>query len=392
MALNLFFIGLALSQFLIFASGLPQPAHFLFAISICVFLLSRLSISVPKSNKWPLVFLFCFVVYQFAVNFIHYVLSFYSGFIWQAIYILFGFAVFILIYNFFASNSGFLRKFAILGVVSIFILFLTPIFGLGRYNFFPRFNAFFNDPNQMAYWVLCVAAICITYFTNKRYYLLSLLVFMISSFLIFIALSRSGLVGLAAMFAGFVIILIGDLAKNASAKKFLSFLLVLFLLVFISLYLVRADVEKFNLIIERFFATDFEEEVDIRGYGRFFEHPEFLIFGAGHGNELRFTPAGTEIHSTWAGLLFYYGVVGFLLFSGFIASILRKLSFGECFVFLAPLFYSFFTFGLRTPIFWIFLGFFYVYILEKNRIKLESRRLEVSSDRSVLGGSVLNFK
>jgi len=392
MTLNFFLLGLVFSQYYIFASGVPQPAHYLIAISIFMFFISRFSILIDRSERFAVGFLFSFVIYQSAVNFTHFALSFYSGFIWQAIYILFGFSVLILISNLYLLNKNFLEKFSNFGFLGLCLLLLMPIMGFGEYKFFPRYNAFFNDPNQMAFWVLCVAAICITYFANKRYYLLSLLVFIISSFLIFLTLSRSGFVGLAAMFAGFVIILIGDLAKNASAKKFLSLLLVLFLLVFISLYLVRADVEKFNLIIERFFATDFEEQAGIRGYGRFFEHPEFLIFGAGHGNELRFTPTGTEIHSTWAGLLFYYGVVGFLLFSGFIASILRKLSLGECFVFLAPLFYSFFTFGLRTPIFWIFLGFFYVYILEKNRIKLESKRLEVSSERSFLGGHVLNYK
>ena len=62
---------------------------------------------------------------------------------------------------------------------------------------------------------------------------------------------------------------------------------------------------------------------------------------------------GLEIHSTWAGVLFYYGFPGISMFIWFLKVVIERLNFYQICILMGPLVYGFSTFGLRTPIFWI---------------------------------------
>lgn len=358
-------LGVALSQFYVFKSGIPQPAHYLIALALIGALISRSRIIIPRSGQSTLQWLFAFVVYQAAVNSIYFSINNDFDFLMQAIYIIYGFMTFVLISNLFLIKAEFFGKIPLSCLLGLLVLFALPLLGLGEYRFSPRYNAFFNDPNQMAFWVLCVAAISILYYGNSGHLILTAVIFLAAAFLIFLTASRSGLVGFVILALGFFAGYLRGFEGVVKFKQIAAYLIGIFIASYGVYYFLNTDSDAISFLLSRVDIIDAGEQARIRGYTRIFEYPEYIIFGAGHGMEGRFNAEGTEIHSTWAGIVFYYGMPGIFLFLAVLYSIFKKLALNEKLFFLAPLFYSFSTFGLRTPIFWIFLGFFYMVILKK---------------------------
>lgn len=377
-------LGVAASQFYVLESGLPQPAHFLIFFAFIFFLLIYKKFNISHCQEFAPRLLLAFVLYQALVNLSYASLTLSTSFIMQAVYIFYGYMTFLLILNLALRNPNsidYLAKFACIG---LFILFVIAVFGLGDYYFYPRYNAFFNDPNQMAYWVLCICAIIIIYFNRVGSFLLPGLVFLVSTYLLFLTASRSGLLGFSLLLLGFLLLRFGSGLSKIKLRHFVLFLLSILIIVIGAGYILRHEADLMQFLLGRLLNADFADQADIRGYTRIVEYPAYLIFGAGHGLDIRFTATGGEIHSTWAGLLFYYGIVGFLLFIPILFSIFKRLSLGEALIFLAPMMYSFATFGLRTPIFWIFLGFFYALVISKQR------RSSKQSDQHFLNQKTLN--
>jgi hypothetical protein len=93
--------------------------------------------------------------------------------------------------------------------------------------------------------------------------------------------------------------------------------------------------------------------------------PRYLIFGAGQGFDGRFMEPFDgnviyEVHSSLIAPLFYYGIIGFgLLYTSFYLIARDRLVGWQWLVFAAPFVYGLFTYGLRTPIFWIMLASLY---------------------------------
>ena len=101
--------------------------------------------------------------------------------------------------------------------------------------------------------------------------------------------------------------------------------------------------------------TKWVDEAKLRGYFRPFEHSQYLLFGAGQGDDARFN-AAHEVHSSLLGVFFYYGVAGFILFLVFLYQVFRRLNLPEALMLSAPFVYGLFTYGLRTPIFWVLMA------------------------------------
>ena len=261
---------------------------------------------------------------------------------------------FFLVWTYLLENKMAALKLAYFAFFGILILAAMGILGIGRYIFFPRYNAFFNDPNQMAFWSLCVLAIIL--FCKDIKTQLKLVAFLCTFVIITLSASRSGLLGLFTLIFGLIFQFIVRKGKNSGIKSLVSICLLIIVFSFIGFMAINEYKESVSFLFNRLNEVDFGEQSDIRGYGRILQYPEYTILGAGQGADLRFSVTGLEIHSTWAGLLFYYGAPGILLFLYIVYSIFVRLKFPEKFIFLGPLFYSFSTYGLRTPIFWIFLG------------------------------------
>jgi hypothetical protein len=250
---------------------------------------------------------------------------------------------------------------ALLGLI---ILFILSLLGLGDYRFYPRYNAYFNDPNQMAFWVLCISAALLV--SDKFPKTVKVVIIAVCFYILLKSASRSAFLGFGFMIFGYFFSIFSENGKKINGKTLGVGIILMPLSIAGIYYIFYSNSDLTNFMVGRLELIDAAEQADIRGYSRLFEFPQFLIFGSGHGYDLRFNPEGKEIHSTLAGLLFYYGFIGFAFFIFFLYSIFARLFIYQKLIFLAPLMYSLSTFGFRTPIFWFYLGCFYVLAL-KNR-------------------------
>ncbi len=349
----LFFSSYFTSKFYIFDSGLPQPSHFLILFLILFFLIKKLELKKDLSLQA----LSIFISYIIIVNLIWAIISDSQTYIVSMIFWIFNYLTFIVFTNIEKFRFNILQY---LILVSFSIIVLCWVLGLGRYNFNPRYNFYFNDPNQLAFWVLCSLSVYLIK-PNK----LSLLAILLGLLIIISSMSRSALLGVILIFIGYL----SNIRLNL--KGILLKVISLFLLVLSLTFITFTNQEEIMFVIDRFSETDVEDQADVRGYTALIKYPEYLLFGAGQGEYDRFSSTNHEIHSNWAGLLFYYGFIGLTIFSIFLWSILSKLSLYEKIIFLAPLVYGFSTYGLRTSIFWFFLAVFYIYAKNKRMMSNE---------------------
>ncbi|WP_264922225.1 hypothetical protein [Vibrio vulnificus] len=223
----------------------------------------------------------------------------------------------------------------------------------------------------MSYWVICVYSLFMVFSKKVRF---DFILLCLSVYIIYVSESRSGI--LAILF--FVISIFFKAYtgfRNKKSRNLLTFIFfVLMMFSFLSYKVLNIelqtvslpDSEKISSLQNRVLSTDVEEQLRIRGYMRPFDYPEFLIFGAGKGLDERFN-SPVEIHSSWVALFFYYGFVGFVLFFVVYFQYMNMSRWDIRFCMLAPLFYGISTYGLRTPIFWIYLSVVFYAILHERR-------------------------
>ncbi|MBD8009238.1 hypothetical protein [Acinetobacter pecorum] len=336
------------SKFYIFESGLPQPSHFLILILLIYFLIFNFKAIGDKSLKA----LFIFVSYVVVVNLIWAIISGSQSYLNSIVFWVFNFLTFSI---FISIEKIRFPLFQNIILFSFIIIFLCWLLGVGRYNFNPRYNFFFNDPNQLAFWVLCSLSIYLIK-PNK----LSLFVILLGFLIVISSMSRSAILGIVLIFLGYTF----NFKLNI---KSIFFKVISIFILFVSInIIIYNNQDEVSYLIDRFAETDIEDQADIRGYTALGKYPEYLLFGGGQGEYNRFSSTNHEIHSTWAGILFYYGFIGLLLFLIFLWTIWSRLSFYEKIIFLAPLVYGFSTYGLRASIFWFFLATYVMHVKFKN--------------------------
>ncbi|KGN74584.1 hypothetical protein HR17_05485 [Porphyromonas gulae] len=353
-------------QFYIFPSGQPQPAHVLALLFILTVFLK--TPTFKTLNEKPITLFAIYTLYTIVINAICTFLYSDQTFLPNILYSAFNFLLFLSAATFFTEKERALTKYVKKPIlISLALTVFFYVIGIGRYDFFPRYNAFFNDPNQMAHWALCCFSILCLLGVKNRWLIIggfSLLVICITSS------SRSALLGLFPLLLGYLIYTRENI-KAKSKSNIGLFLFILFITILItSLYILIEyrlweKSESLSFILERTESTDTSQQLDERGYNLFFQYPEYLLFGSGHGGFGRFNRA-EEIHSNWMGLLFYYGLIGFILFVSHLFIMLKKLPLHLKLIAIGPLLYGFSTFGLRTPVFYFYLASLY-YCYKKNQ-------------------------
>lgn len=377
--LVLMFSAIVLSPFYFYVSGLPQPGHIvMLAASIALIGLNATQcLALVKQNKVGALF----VLLVLFVNLVYALLYQDKSFLVSFVYWLYGFVLLV-------AAMAVAQDQKVAMWVSRFILFkfalvvVLYLLGWGGYTWWPRYNYFFNGPNQLAYFAICLLLVFVAA-TRAKW---SASFYAAYALTIFIVISTGGRSAYLAMLP-----LVGLLLWMAR-RQLLNGLLLLVLplalnLVFeplcLPLYKPAQQGNEFSgcttfggddiksvseLTLDRIYTLSLEPQalenksvlvqLSARGYIRAVDHPQYLLFGAGQGMDERFGDIDGhvyEIHSSILAVLFYYGIGGLTLFTMFIWRIFNiKINI----LFLAPLFvYGLFTYGLRSPYFWVALAF-----------------------------------
>lgn len=336
-----------MSQFYLWASGLPQFSHIFIALGLLFFIYRSTKVNVSDVKVF-----FIFICYVILVNLTWFMISgFEASYLVSIAYWIFNFLLFLLLVNLKNEHTAaFLRLILNFILLSYFLEILLWFLGFGKYSFQPRYNGFFNDPNQMAYWVLSTCAMYL-YLSNKKTN--NIIIYSLALFLIMLTLSRSAILGFIFLTFGLIFKQKGSILRKILLS--LSSLVVATLIV-----LTLNSYGVFDEVIARILqgVSEKDEQAEGRGFDIVINFPEYLIFGAGQGNYSLYSPEGNEIHSTWFGIFFYYGIFGLSLFLTFLYTIVRKLSFADKIIFLSPMLYGFTTYSARTTIFWFFVAVF----------------------------------
>jgi hypothetical protein len=376
----LFFLGWAFSSLYVFPSGNPQPTDFLLAASSAWLLVSRFHRLNGMLLLWPMIALTIWVA---IVSGVWTALYPHGTFFRPPLFFVFNLLLMFAVINFFAilddPRAFFTRGIeAALLVSSLGILISLSVPGLLMASESARVTGFFNNPNQLAYYSLCMMGALLV-LHNGRLPLRLVTLFAFGSGVIGVFTAAS----LGAM-AGFVFLLIGLLLANwQNARWFIRAMGAIFVVVVI---VVGFDVHQEGAISDRVETRldrverkidDLETE---RAYHRVLDHPEYWVFGAGEGSTERFPGYGTgEIHSSLGNLLFAYGVVGLGLFLLLLWKALRHAPLYVWSVLAAPMVYSLTHMGLRTSAFWLLLVLVLVIYGKKEQGQSGSARIRVRS-------------
>ncbi|MGR7814443.1 hypothetical protein [Lacinutrix undariae] len=337
--------------FYVFPEGNPQMAD-LFGV-VLIFTNIRSILLNVTANKFTK-YLFLFVIYTFIVNTIWMIyLRSYEPIITSINYL---YCFLLLLFFVDKIKERTFLKFTLHAIalslcIQLTLLPFTPIKGF-------RMQLFFNNPNQLALWGLClimIANIIASILKDVKFiYLFSISV--LCTFFIMLSASRSASVSVLLFWVFFFIKSKKQLLLfSAGSIIILSFLI-------LSQKIDIANFKQLNYITERITGETNSMpspsgEIG-RGYDRLFQFPQYLFFGAGEGEVERFN-SPIELHSTFASILFSYGIVGFLFFAIAIATFLKKI-YREIIVLLIIIgIYATVHMSLRIPFLWITLLFIY---------------------------------
>ena len=256
-------------------------------------------------------------------------------------------------------------------VTSILIQFLISIImNSGSY----RETLFFNNPNQLGYYGLLSLAILLvlsgTIKVKKIWFYLSIIGCLI---LAVISLSKAAIVCSVLLITSFFLLS----GKNVNIQSIPSIIFFLVLIVS-SLFIVIPndstmfkDVPIISNAQDRVskIGNDSDDSLSGRGYDRIWNHPEYLVLGAGEGKEDRFISqiSGSEMHSTLVTILFSYGIVGFSLLIIWILYTVQVQRLSQILPLLIVFVYGLSHNGIRQTFLWILITIIFINKFEITR-------------------------
>jgi len=351
-ALLLWALYVFLIPFYVFNSGLPQPSDFLLLIVIPLSMY-RWSGKLLRGTMPVIRILVWFTLWTALVN---YGWAFFTG-RWTAFN---DYMVYPLFYAFnvgvfYAGSILYQRyrdQFLRLTVYAIFASVMVQVAAsfLIR-SVLLRGALFFNNPNQLGYYALIAATMIAI--ANRRLRFSGLLVgigFTGCAYLALISASRAALGGIGVLvvmlvFSDLRVILLSTIAAIA--------------LVSVGGPVAKAiDASELRALQDKRNGRTFAED---RGYDRVWRFKEYLVVGAGEGDFARFDRADRahELHSSFATVLFSYGIVGTLLFVLFAVGVVRGSTFRAA-AMLGPIgLYMAAHQGLRFTLVWVLLAVFF---------------------------------
>lgn len=339
--------------FYLLPEGNPQLADLFGAVLIIVNIKSILtSISANKYTKY----LFLFVIYTFIVNAIWMLIMGDILIIKNSVFYLYSFFLMLFIFNRIKDTSFLeitLKGLSIALIVQALLLPFIKSQGV-------RTQMFFNNPNQLALWGLCLLAIIyvLTRLLNtKTAYTVTLLV--LCTLFILISASRAALGGAIIFWIFFIV----KSRKNLIIFGIVS--VIAFIIIDFNFDLDLKNFAAFEYNMDRFSNNTISgnQGIGTRGFQRIGENPQYLLFGAGEGALERFNET-IELHSIFASVLFSYGIIGLFFYLGAFRLLAVKLSREIIAIILPVVLFAAVHMTLRIPLFWITL-LFVIYLHEE---------------------------
>lgn len=221
----------------------------------------------------------------------------------------------------------------------------------------------FHNPNQLGYWALLLMAMIAVAMERSRLRLLEVAALACGYYALLMSLSKAAIAGGALLLA--LVLACCGLSRRLMIGAAL-------VLLFVAAWTIGtgapigerlARLDLVERIEHRFTSMGSQSDDDVmsRGYHRVLAYPEHLLFGAGEGGFQRFRDdqGVYEIHSTFANVLFSYGVVGSVLFGALLLAVFRRAPWAHVLYFAPIALYGLTHMGLRFSEFWLFLGLVY---------------------------------
>lgn len=388
---NLLLVYLLLKPFYLFGSGGLQVADlFLLAgfFSLCILSVSSYKhravlLSVVRKHRLFVLF----VMMTMLVNGVYFLAYPEMKFVMSSLYYVFNFIA-IITFGVLLSDKVFLGRLG--GIFKFNLLVQVAIWAihLGRYDSPDRYMGTFNDPNQFGYYVLLsllfIYAIDMILNKKKTY-----IFYAISIFLIYVSGSTGMLLGLSIFSICFLVSFIvkQSRAPYAFIRK-LVYTLAVFLLCLIPIFLIvkletnQSNINVTSFVEDSFLFTRTDEKIqkadgtanisiwEDRGLDTISKYPDYILYGSGEGNFERFVGVtnnfGNEIHSTFPSILFYYGIIPFLVIMVWLIRQIRRVDMAG-WVILLPVFATSFTLiNQRQALFWVLIVLTGFYMSKKN--------------------------
>ena len=230
-----------------------------------------------------------------------------------------------------------------------------------------RNQMFFNNPNQLGLWALClliILSVITRIQKTKAIYAIPLL--LLCSLFIIISASRAALAGCIIFWMFYII------KSPKHIFIFITISIISFLFISNNFDLKLNNFTALEYNFERLKSDDLSGDRSFggRGYDRIANFPQYLLFGAGEGPSERFNE-DIELHSVFANIFFSYGIIGMALFISAFASFTKNISKEVIVLALALALFGAVHMSLRVPLFWI-TSLFIIYLHEFKSKNLDS--------------------
>lgn len=320
-----------------------------------------------------------FVVCVVVINSIYFAICGTSDFVIQTIYYIYNFLA-VILFRKEITEFEFLNAFTNVLRINIILQALIFVLHLGRwYGGMPgeatRYMGTFNDPNQLSFFIFC-CYVFIQIAHQKVETKTHLTDDALAIFVIFQTASTGMLLGFFLVFIPKVLSRLCMLLKTATLNKavVIGASVISVVILIGSQFVPSTSSEKSAFVFERVQQkiskvigtkngnTDFQDSIIAdRQLDKLILYPEKMLYGAGQGDFYRFDRAisANEVHSSFPGMLFYYGIGPFIVL---LYWVYRNFASGSNspYVLLCYLAYFAETCTLtnqRQPLFWMIIAF-----------------------------------
>lgn len=303
----------------LFESGMPQVADY-FLILICIYLFFNKNDkkNLIETNEKKIINYKYRTIYLFVAWII--LISLISSFVLESIsllkpslfYIFNALAVWMAKELYYKFGDIFIKKSLDYISIGCFIQMIISIFLTISSD---RANLLFNNPNQLGLYSLICLTFILYFSTKYKIKLLYYISIVSTTYLILISLSKAAIIGALMLITIKIIIE----AKKSIIKFFILMCTITFFVtgLFNSFISYIDNIDIINSAMYRIENIEKENDSNLRtgrGYDRLLEIRYNMIWGVGEGEFNRFDSLkGKEIHSAYASIICYYGIIGLLL-------------------------------------------------------------------------------